>query len=103
MRNLLENALKFTEEGEVRIGARCEDGEVIFSVEDTGIGIAEEDQKVIFEKFRQVHEGTTKEFGGTGLGLSVAKELVELHGGRIWVESESGKGSRFSFSVSVTK
>jgi len=103
VRNLLENALKFTEEGEVRIGARCEDGEVIFSVEDTGIGIAEEDQKVIFEKFRQVHEGTTKEFGGTGLGLSVAKELVELHGGRIWVESESGKGSRFSFSVSVTK
>lgn len=100
VRNLLENALKFTEEGEVSIGAYIEDREMIFWVKDTGTGISEEDQSVIFDKFRQAQRGT-REFGGAGLGLSVAKELVELHGGRIWVESEVGKGSKFSFSVPV--
>jgi PAS domain S-box-containing protein len=97
VRNLAENALKFTEEGEVTIGVYHKDGEVIFWVKDTGCGISEEDQSIIFDKFRQARRGM--ESGGTGLGLSVAKELVELHGGRIWVESESGKGSTFSFSI----
>ncbi len=97
LRNLAENALKFTEEGGVTMGVYHRDGEVIFWVRDTGCGIAEEDQTLIFDKFRQAQRGM--ESGGTGLGLSVAKELVELHGGRIWVESAPGKGSTFSFSI----
>ena len=101
LRNLLENALKFTKEGEVSIGARSENGDVVFWVKDTGVGIAEEDQEVIFDKFRQARRGTTEGSGGAGLGLSVAKELVELHNGRIWVESDAGKGSTFYFTVPV--
>ena len=101
LRNLLENALKFTEKGEVLIGAYHKDEKVIFWVRDTGIGISEEDQKLIFDKFRQVPGG--KGSGGAGLGLSVAKELVEFHGGRIWIESELGKGSTFSFSIPVAE
>ncbi|MBU7045444.1 MAG: PAS domain S-box protein, partial [Theionarchaea archaeon] len=85
LRNLAENALKFTEEGGVTMGVYHRDGEVIFWLRDTGCGIAEEYQTLIFDKFRQAQRGM--ESGGTGLGLSVAKELVELHGGRIWVES----------------
>ncbi len=100
LRNLLENALKFTEEGTVRIGARREHHEVVFWVEDTGIGISEADQDLIFDKFTQA-QGEPTMHGGTGLGLSVAKELVELHGGRIWVESQLGKGSKFSFSLPI--
>jgi signal transduction histidine kinase len=101
LRNLLENALKFTKEGEVSIGARSENGDVVFWVKDTGVGIAEEDQEIIFDKFRQARRGTTEGSGGAGLGLSVAKELVELHNGRIWVESDAGKGSTFYFTVPV--
>ena len=99
LRNLVENALKYTEEGGVHIGVYYENGEVIFSVKDTGIGIAQEDLKIIFDKFSQARREPTKKFGGAGLGLSVAKELVELHGGKIWVESEKGTGSTFSFSM----
>ncbi len=102
LRNLLENALKFTEKGDVKIGVYCNKDEMIFCVKDTGIGISKEDQEIIFDKFRQAQGGTTKEFRGTGLGLSVAKELVELHGGKIWVESEPGKGSTFFFSIPLT-
>jgi len=98
VRNLVENAVKFTEEGDVTIGASYEQDEVIFWVKDTGLGIAEEDQEVIFDKFRQA-KGEVNGKSGAGLGLSVAKELVELHNGRIWVESELGKGSIFSFSI----
>ena len=100
VRNLVENALKFTDKGDVTIGAFYRKNEVIFWVKDTGLGIAEEDQEVIFDKFRQAKEGINGK-SGAGLGLSVAKELVELHGGRIWVESELGKGSTFSFSIPV--
>jgi len=100
VRNLVENALKFTDKGEVTIGAFYRKNEVIFWVKDTGLGIAEEDQKLIFDKFKQAKEGINGK-SGAGLGLSVAKELVELHGGRIWVESELGKGSTFSFSIPV--
>ena len=97
LRNLAENAVKFTEKGGVTIGAHERGNDVVFWVEDTGCGITEKDQHIIFDKFSQAQKGT--ESGGTGLGLSVAKELVELHGGKIWVESERGKGSTFFFSI----
>ena len=98
--NLLSNAVKFTPEGG-RIGmkARQADGSVEISVSDTGIGIAPEDQPKIFEEFRQVGADYAHKVEGTGLGLTLAKKFVELHGGRIWVESEVGKGSTFSFSL----
>jgi signal transduction histidine kinase len=98
--NLLSNAVKFTPEGgRIGITARQADGSVKISVSDTGIGIALEDQPKIFEEFRQVGSDNAKKVEGTGLGLTLAKKFVELHGGRIWVESEVGKGSTFSFTL----
>jgi signal transduction histidine kinase len=100
--NLLSNAVKFTPEGG-RIGmkARQADGAVEISVSDTGIGIAPEDQPKIFEEFRQVGGDYAHKVEGTGLGLTLAKKFVELHGGRIWVESEVGKGSKFTFTLPI--
>jgi signal transduction histidine kinase len=100
--NLLSNAVKFTPEGG-RIGmkARQADGAVEISVSDTGIGIAPEDQPKIFEEFRQVGGEYAHKVEGTGLGLTLAKKFVELHGGRIWVESEVGKGSKFTFTLPI--
>ena len=98
--NLLSNAVKFTPEGgRIGISARQADGSVEISVSDTGIGISPEDQPKIFEEFRQVGSDYAHKVEGTGLGLTLAKKFVELHGGRIWVESEVGKGSTFSFSL----
>jgi signal transduction histidine kinase len=98
--NLLSNAVKFTPEGgRIGIHAKQADGAVEISVTDTGIGIAPEDQPKIFEEFRQVGSDYAHKVEGTGLGLTLAKKFVELHGGRIWVESEIGKGSTFSFSL----
>jgi GAF domain-containing protein len=98
--NLLSNAVKFTPEGgRIGITARRADGSVEISVSDTGIGIAPEDQPKIFEEFRQVGGDNAKKIEGTGLGLTLAKKFVELHGGKIWVESEVGKGSTFAFSL----
>ena len=98
--NLLSNAVKFTPEGgRIGINARQADGSVEISVSDTGIGIAPEDQARIFEEFRQVGGDYAHKKEGTGLGLTLAKKFVELHGGRIWVESEVGKGSTFSFTL----
>jgi two-component system, NtrC family, sensor kinase len=98
--NLLSNAVKFTPEGgRIGINARQADGSVEISVSDTGIGIAPEDQARIFEEFRQVGSDYAHKTEGTGLGLTLAKKFVELHGGRIWVESEVGKGSTFSFTL----
>jgi GAF domain-containing protein len=98
--NLLSNAVKFTPEGgRIGINARQADGSVEISVSDTGIGIAPEDQPKIFEEFRQVGSDNAHKVEGTGLGLTLAKKFVELHGGRIWVTSEVGKGSTFSFSL----
>jgi GAF domain-containing protein len=98
--NLLSNAVKFTPEGgRIGINARQADGSVEISVSDTGIGIAPEDQARIFEEFRQVGSDYSHKTEGTGLGLTLAKKFVELHGGRIWVESEVGKGSTFSFTL----
>jgi GAF domain-containing protein len=98
--NLLSNAVKFTPEGgRIGIKARQADGSVEISVSDTGIGIAPEDQPKIFEEFRQVGSDYAHKVEGTGLGLTLAKKFVELRGGKIWVESEVGKGSTFSFNL----
>jgi signal transduction histidine kinase len=98
--NLLSNAVKFTPEGgRIGIEARQADGSVEISVSDTGVGISPEDQAKIFEEFRQVGSDYAHKTEGTGLGLTLAKKFVELHGGKIWVESEIGKGSTFTFTL----
>jgi signal transduction histidine kinase len=98
--NLLSNAVKFTSEGgRVALDAARVDGAVEISVSDTGIGIAPEDQETIFEEFRQVGGDRTRRREGTGLGLALARKFVELHGGRIRVASEVGKGSTFTFTI----
>ena len=100
--NLLSNAVKFTPEGgRIGINARPINRAIEISVTDTGIGIAEEDQPKIFEEFRQVGSDSAAKIEGTGLGLTLAKKFVELHGGRIWVESEPGKGSTFVFTLPI--
>ena len=100
--NLLSNAVKFTPEGgTIEIKAVPGDGLVKISVTDTGIGIAPEDQGAIFEEFRQVGGDYAKKLEGTGLGLTLTKKFVEMHGGRIWVESEVGKGSTFTFTLPI--
>lgn len=99
--NLISNAVKFTDSGSVTCAARLRDGEIIVSIIDSGIGIAPEDQPKVFEKFKQVGDTLTDKPKGTGLGLPICREIVEYHGGRIWVESEPGKGSTFSFALPV--
>ena len=99
LRNLLSNAVKFTKEGEIGVGARREGGDVVFWVRDTGIGIPEEERESIFGEFHQVDGTIRKEHQGTGLGLSLCRRFVEMHGGRIWVESAVGEGSTFWFTV----
>jgi GAF domain-containing protein len=99
--NLVGNALKFTEAGEVRVDVAVVDPAFVVSVADTGPGISEADQGKIFEEFQQADSSSTRKKGGTGLGLAIAKRIVELHGGRIWVESSLGVGSIFRFSVPV--
>ncbi|MBN1953677.1 MAG: PAS-domain containing protein [Anaerolineae bacterium] len=100
--NLIANAVKFTERGAVTCRARKEGGEIVVSIIDTGIGIAEADLARVFTKFGQVGDVQSKPHKGTGLGLAITKELVEAHGGRIWVESGIGKGSTFSFTLPLT-
>jgi len=97
--NLLGNAIKFTETGAVGVEAVVSDNRFVVSVSDTGPGLAEADQKKIFEEFRQADGSSTRQKGGTGLGLSISKKIVEIHGGRIWVESTLGKGSTFRFTL----
>ncbi|HMQ31547.1 MAG TPA: HAMP domain-containing sensor histidine kinase [Chloroflexaceae bacterium] len=97
--NLVSNACKFTSVGEVGLGARADTYEVVIWVRDTGIGIAEIDQGRIFNQFEQVESVDTRQHTGTGLGLSISRWLVELHGGRMWLESELGKGSIFYFTL----
>jgi signal transduction histidine kinase len=99
--NLLSNAAKFTDTGSVTCRARQLDGEIIISVIDTGSGIAPADQLAVFEKFKQVGDTLTDKPKGTGLGLPICQQIVEHHAGRIWVESEVGVGSNFSFSLPV--
>jgi GAF domain-containing protein/anti-sigma regulatory factor (Ser/Thr protein kinase) len=97
--NLVGNAIKFTDTGEVRVTAKAVNGQFNLSVTDTGPGIPTEHQTRIFEQFHQVDSSNTKAKGGTGLGLAIAKQIVELHGGRIWVESTPGKGSTFRMEL----
>ena len=99
--NLLGNALKFTDSGAVTLKVSASDGMFRFSVTDTGPGIAEMDQQRIFEEFRQVEGALVSNKGGTGLGLAISKRIVELQGGRIWVESIPGKGSTFLFTLPI--
>ena len=97
--NLVGNAIKFTDSGEVAITASAADGAYTIVVRDTGPGIAEADQTKIFEEFRQGDNAQTNSKGGTGLGLAISKRIVEMHGGRLWVNSRPGEGSTFSFTV----
>ena len=102
--NLVGNAIKFTERGEVVLKVEAEsqtenDALLLFNVTDTGIGIPREKQRIIFEAFAQADGTTTRQFGGTGLGLTISSQLVEMMGGRIWVESDPGQGSTFSFTA----
>ncbi len=100
--NLLSNAVKFTPDGgRIDVTARRSDGSIIVAVHDTGIGIAPEDQDAVFEEFRQVGRHYTSKQEGTGLGLALTRRFVELHGGRISVESTPGKGSTFTFTIPI--
>ena len=104
--NLLGNAVKFTSEGEVFLSAELESiqddqCQLHFQIQDSGIGIPQDRIEYIFEKFTQADSSTTRRFGGTGLGLTISKALVELMGGNIWVESVEGEGSTFHFTMNV--
>jgi signal transduction histidine kinase len=107
--NLLGNAVKFTpEHGAISLAARLigeENGlyTLQFSVSDTGIGISLEQQAKLFHSFEQAESSTTRKYGGTGLGLAISKNIVELMGGTIWIESEPGKGSAFIFTIQVRR
>ena len=99
--NLVGNAIKFTDRGEVRISATTVNSHFAVRVTDTGPGIPIEDQKRIFEQFHQVDSSNTKAKGGTGLGLAISKQIVEMHGGRIWVESTLGEGATFQMELPI--
>ncbi len=99
--NLVSNACKFTDEGSVTTKVWADKDKVVFSVTDTGIGIPDNKIDNIFEEFTQVDASTTRKVGGTGLGLPISRHFVEMHGGKIWVESELGKGSTFSFYIPI--
>jgi len=114
--NLVGNSLKFTEKGEITVivsenspdnvkgkPLKKDEIELLFAVKDTGIGIAEEKQKTIFESFSQADASTTRRFGGTGLGLSISKNLINMMGGEIWIQSTPGEGSTFFFTVRLKK
>jgi CheY-like chemotaxis protein len=100
--NLIKNAFKFTNKGEVTYGYKTNnENQVIFFVKDTGIEIPPNKQQLIFEKFRQIEETETRSYGGSGLGLAICKEIVNLHNGKIWVDSELNKGSTFYFTLNA--
>lgn len=101
--NLLSNAAKFTDAGAITVRAERHGGEVVIHVSDTGIGIAPEHLDKIFEAFRQLDNASNRRYEGTGLGLTICRRLVDLHGGRLWVESAVGVGSTFSFSLPLTE
>ena len=99
--NLVGNAIKFTDQGEITIKASAADGAYNLAVRDTGPGISEADQQKLFQEFQQADSSITKSKGGTGLGLAISKRIVEMHGGRIWVESQLGQGSTFSLTLPI--
>jgi signal transduction histidine kinase len=101
--NLVGNAIKFTEKGYVQIDYFVKYGTVEFRITDTGIGIDADLHDAIFERFRQAEAETTRKYGGTGLGLAISKKIVNLLGGEIWLESESGKGAVFNFTLPMNQ
>lgn len=101
--NLISNAIKFTQEGSVEVHARVESATIVVSVIDTGIGIAKNKQKAVFKEFTQAHAGIEKKFGGTGLGLTIAKRMLQLLDGNIVVDSEENKGSIFTITIPAIK
>ena len=100
--NLVGNAIKFTDCGEVAVVASAEKGRFRIAVRDTGPGIAPAEQQKVFDEFHQIDDSTTKAKGGTGLGLAIAKQIIDMHGGKIWLESKLGQGSTFTISLPVT-
>ena len=99
--NLVGNAIKFTDAGEVAIKAEANNGSFHVSVQDTGPGISAADQAKLFQEFQQADNAITRKKGGTGLGLAISKRIIAMHGGRIWVESQLGQGSTFTFTLPV--
>jgi len=97
--NLAGNALKFTKSGTVRIQVEASGDRLLYTVADTGIGIPPDTIDSLFTEFKQTDATIASEYGGTGLGLAISKKFVEMHGGRIWVDSELGKGSAFIFEI----
>jgi two-component system phosphate regulon sensor histidine kinase PhoR len=103
MINLLDNAIKYTpENGSVTVTAKVVNNSLQVDIEDTGIGISEKDLPRIFERFYRVDKARSRELGGTGLGLSIVKHIVQAHGGQVWVKSELGLGSTFSFTIPLS-
>jgi signal transduction histidine kinase len=101
MTNLISNAVKYTQKGKITIKASREDDFIHFEVRDTGIGIPKEEQNKIFQRFYQIDNTYTKKKSGAGIGLAICKEILEIMGGKIWVESEMGKGSNFHFRIPI--
>jgi signal transduction histidine kinase len=99
--NLVGNAIKFTDAGKVSITGSLSEGSFHIAVRDTGPGISPADQAKLFQEFQQVDNASTRKKGGTGLGLAISKRIVEMHGGKIWIESAVGNGSTFHFTVPV--
>ncbi len=99
--NLVGNAIKFTDAGEVVIRASASNGAFNVSVRDTGPGISAADQAKLFQEFQQADNSLTRKKGGTGLGLAISKRIVEMHGGKIWLESQVGQGSTFFVTLPV--
>jgi signal transduction histidine kinase len=99
--NLVGNAIKFTDQGEVLVSASAANGSFNLSVRDTGPGISEADQAKLFQEFQQADNSITRKKGGTGLGLAISKRIIEMQGGRIWVDSWPGQGSTFFVSLPI--
>jgi signal transduction histidine kinase len=99
--NLVGNAIKFTDAGEVVVKAAAKDGFFVLSVRDTGPGISTADEAKLFQEFQQANNSITRKKGGTGLGLAISKQIVEMHGGKIWLESQVGRGSTFFVTLPV--
>jgi len=99
--NLVGNAIKFTDQGEVVVRAFAENGSFTLSVRDTGPGISAADQAKLFQEFQQAESEATRKKEGTGLGLAISKRIIEMHGGKIWAESDIGQGSVFTFTLPV--
>jgi two-component system, OmpR family, phosphate regulon sensor histidine kinase PhoR len=99
--NLLDNALKYTKEGEIRVELDFSLGQLVFSVHDTGVGIPSQDLSRIFERFYRVHKDRSRQTGGSGIGLAIVKHIVQLHGGRVWAESEVGRGTAVYFTLPI--